>query len=67
VVGREVGHGGVVAERVFHCHKDGPIVKTWCHLSAAKQIGGSCERVRRPRTRPTRQTRRSPTHSRHKT
>jgi len=48
VVGGELGHWGEAAGRGLGCHGVNPHKKKNCHLSAAKQMGGSCAWVRRP-------------------
>lgn len=53
VVGGGVGHVDVVVERFFDRHKIALQIIKKCHLSAAKQMGGSCMRVRRPEKRQT--------------
>ena len=51
VVGGGVGHVGVVVERILFGHFDVPFVGKNDHRFAAKQMGGGCERVRRPEKR----------------
>lgn len=69
VVGCGLGHGGEAAGWVLSSHGVNPQEKRFTTGSAAKQIGWQlCAGSQTGRFTPkTRQTRRSPTHNRHKT
>ena len=48
VVGGEVGHGGVVAERMLSCHGVNPNKSRIATVLLRNKMGGSYARVRRP-------------------